>query len=166
MRQQSRYWFDSNTPMLPAFTFRPCLEEIETRLLPGEAVGLGFLASFDLLDSVLSFPWARCEPALVSTELVRTTEAVDIKEPGLMAVANDSDQRSLITATRSPSVASDQPPWAVRDAVFAGNALTNTLTDASLDPSALFAAARLRSPHAVAAANSSGTPGGSGTDSM
>lgn len=163
MRYQHRPGFASDKRTLITRTFRPCLEEIETRLLPGETIGLGFLASFHLLDSVLSLPLNRYEPALVTSELVRT-EATDMKEPGWRRVASASDPRGLLTSTKTLSIPSEQPQSPAHVALFAANVLTNDLAHAPFDGSALFAAARPRSPHALAAVDVSGIPRASGTD--
>ena len=70
----------------PFRSYQPRLEEMETRLLPGETVGLAFLASFDLFGRLHSLAVHNQELA-VFARVARSTE-----ESGLIVRAGDLDQ--------------------------------------------------------------------------
>jgi hypothetical protein len=149
--------------------FHPHLEEIETRLLPGEAVGLGLVASFNLFDSLVAFPavfkhaWA--EPSGVATQADSSLVLRVRVSPTLSRAASEgtpggteldrnlpsANSGSVSPVTVSASRNKEAVPLdaSASDTIFAtllSSDLTNDLTNASslfasASPSKHFAAA-------------------------
>jgi len=70
MHRQRRPCLALDKKAIPARTYQPRLEEIETRLLPGETVGLGLLASFSPFGDLLPASVGRDEKGATPTGLV------------------------------------------------------------------------------------------------
>jgi hypothetical protein len=179
MRRQCRFRLYLDKDRRPAPTFHPRLEEIEARLLPGETVGLGLLASLGIFGGVLPLSGSRHENLSVPVSVLRGTEATGSTEPGTIGLASKSDQTGPLlqadrTSMRRGPVAvldsESRNPQAGNlhafgsDAVFGGNALSEDFTHDPLDASILFATTRPRNQPAAAPAAGSSSQHGAFSD--
>jgi hypothetical protein len=144
MRHQLRPRLAAETNTTASRTFQPHLEEIETRLLPGEAVGLGLLASFGVFGSFLSSPLRSTEPWSIPASSFRWTEKSDGTEPGWLASVRVSDQAVPVV---SHNIQIETPSRGTSDMIFSGSVPTEDLGNDLLDPANWFGPARRRALH-------------------
>ena len=142
MHRPQRPRVHSNKSKNPAPLYRPHLEEIEARLLPGEAVGLGLLASIHLFGGVPPFLASGDAKVSVPAGLFRSAEAVGDAEAAFIHLTSELDQSRPAALSANRNSQADQPRLSARDPLFAGSALSDALANEALDPWNPFATPR------------------------
>jgi hypothetical protein len=102
----------------------PDLEELESRLLPGETVGLGVLASLTLCGA-LDPPLSRREQLSMLAPGVQASKTTGSTEPGYAVFARGCDNMNTVPLSQKRKQQADSPRLAARDACFAENALAD-----------------------------------------
>src|SRR5712692_8104788 len=109
MHRPQRLRVRSNKSRNPASPYRPHLEEIEARLLPGETVGLGLLASIHLFGGMPPSLASRDAKLSVPAGVFRSTEAVGDTETAFIHAASAFDTSRPVALFASRNSQADQP---------------------------------------------------------
>jgi hypothetical protein len=162
MHRPQRPRVRSNKTRNRAQLYRPHLEEIESRLLPGETVGLGVLASLHLFGGMPPFLASPDAKSSIPAGVFRSTEAAGDTQAAFIHLTSEFDQSRPVALSASRNSQADQPRLSAIDPPFAGSALTDALANEALDPWNPFATPRPSIHQAAAAADVSSHPPDSG----
>lgn len=142
MYRPRRPRFGSDRSRRRPSAYSPHLEEIESRLLPGETVGLGLLASFQLFDVSSPLLVDRNEKLSISPSVFRSTVIAGDTEPPADTRANGLAKNRSLPLTEDREIRSDHLPSLGNDPLTAADALTKGLANDLFDALSLFAPTR------------------------